>query len=328
MLDRRTEAWGNAQTKIDEQTVMDYVVDDVAQAKCVDPIEFFDELTDYLENPPSANGATMPWHNTHDKVRFRPKETTLWAGISGHGKSLLIGQIVIGLIAQGEKVMVISLEMSPESTLFRMMVQCCGSLEPTHQYKDAWLSEVRHNLRMVDHEGPADPELLYACIRYAKAIGCQHVVIDNLGYCVAGTDDYNAQKNFVVRLHELAKSLNLHVHLVHHVKKLEDELKMPGKFDLHGGVSVTNFVSQCVIVYRNRLKEKKCREPNPKQDDLDMPDCVLNVVKNREGQWEGVIPLWFVPGCKQFVASSKKRAMNLLPSVMPANTGVNASQKP
>ena len=331
MLDRRTEAWGNAQTIVDAQTVMDYVVDDAAQAKCVDPIEFLDELTEYLENPPSANGATMPWQNTHDKLRFRPGEVTLYGGINGHGKSLIVGQIAMGLVAQDQKVMIISLEMKPAATLARMCVQCCQSEKPSQAYISEWMAAVTHNLRVVAHEGMADPELIYACVRYAHAIGYQHVVIDNLMHCVAGTDDYNAQKNFVVRLHELAMmgdGKGLHIHLVHHIRKMEDELKMPGKFDLHGGISVTNAVDQCVIVYRNRIKEKKCRELNPTQDALDMPDCMLSVVKNREGQWEGVIPLWFVPGCKQFVATSKKRAMNLLPSVMPANTGVNASQKP
>ena len=322
MIDRRSEAWDTAQTILDTKTVMDYVVDDVAQAKCVSPQEYFDKLTDYLKNPPSRRGATMPFARTDDKLRFREGEMTLWGGINGHGKSLLLGQVAMGLIDQGHKVMVISLEMKPEATLARMCVQCCKAEIPSNEYIEQWMDYVSHSMRVVAHEGMASPDLIFACIRYAHATGFNHIVIDNLMHCVSGTDDYNAQKDFVVKLHELAimqqSEKGCHIHLVHHIKKMDDELRLPSKFDLHGGVMITNVVDQCVIIYRNRLKEKKAQDPNKLAEAEEMPDTILSVVKNREGSWEGNIPLWFVPSCKQFVSTSQKRPIDLLPDVMPS----------
>ena len=49
-----------------------------------------------------------------DWFEFRPGELTVWTGYNGHGKSLMLSQILLGLMQQGERVVVFSGEMTPE----------------------------------------------------------------------------------------------------------------------------------------------------------------------------------------------------------------------
>ena len=53
-------------------------------------------------------------------IEFRKGELTVVAGASGHGKSALMGQIALDLASQGRKVCILSLEMPPARTLYRM----------------------------------------------------------------------------------------------------------------------------------------------------------------------------------------------------------------
>jgi twinkle protein len=43
-----------------------------------------------LKGQGSYAGAKLPWTRTHTYLRFRPGEVTVWGGINGHGKSLLL----------------------------------------------------------------------------------------------------------------------------------------------------------------------------------------------------------------------------------------------
>ena len=42
--------------------------------------------------PLALTGAKLPWKSTHDYIRFRPGEVTLWAGIHGSGQIPTSGQ--------------------------------------------------------------------------------------------------------------------------------------------------------------------------------------------------------------------------------------------
>jgi twinkle protein len=47
--------------------------------------------------------------------------------------------------------------------------------------------------------------------------------------CVSGEDDYNAQKAFVDQITALARDEDMHIHLVHHIRKLSSEETTPNK---------------------------------------------------------------------------------------------------
>jgi twinkle protein len=76
--------------------------------KVKDASVFIDELKEDTVNPPKVVSCSMPWSKTINEFNFRPGEVTLYAGSNGGGKSLITGQIALGLIKQGEKVCIMS----------------------------------------------------------------------------------------------------------------------------------------------------------------------------------------------------------------------------
>jgi twinkle protein len=70
----------------------------------------------------------------HDEVRFRPGEVSLWTGHNGHGKSVALSLVQLGLMDKGERFCVFSGEMHPRRLLTRMYRQACGMNNPTMQY--------------------------------------------------------------------------------------------------------------------------------------------------------------------------------------------------
>ena len=141
-----------------------------------------------------------------------------------------------------------------------------------------------------------------AVARYcAKEKGVTHFVIDSLMKCVAAEDDYNGQKAFVDELTAIARDNQIHIHLIHHIKKPANEDHKPNKYDYKGSGAITDQVDNVVSVWRNKTKEK-AREAGKVVNEGD-PDCLLICDKQRNGEWEGQIGLWFHRDSQQFVAA-------------------------
>ena len=104
---------------------------------------WIDEVIEEFERPAQLSGSTLPWSSTHRIIRLRRGELTIWPGINGHGKSMLIGQVALNLMEQGEKVCIASMEMKPAKTMKRMSRQAfaCekpdrGALRDLHAWTD------------------------------------------------------------------------------------------------------------------------------------------------------------------------------------------------
>lgn len=273
--------------------------------KIVAPRLFRDETISLLAGKEQTKGATMPWPKTHDHIRFRPGEVSLWMGINGHGKSLLTSQVMLGLMHQDQKICIASFEMKPKATLARMAKQACGHHLPTDRYVDAMLSHATGRLWLYDRMGHTDPEHLLKVMRYAtKKLGLDHFVIDSLMKVVAGEDDYNGQKNFVNEICAFAQDYNVHVHLIHHSRKLGDENQIPGKMDSKGSGAIVDQVDQCFTVWRNKKKEQQ--KQAGKEVDEKMPDAFVVCDKNRHGEWEGKVGLFYIPGACSYTEHPNK----------------------
>lgn len=269
------------------------------------------ELMAVLEHGQHIQGTRLPWTKTHDLLRFGGGEVTLWQGYNGHGKSQLLGQAAMWFAAQGERVCVASFEMQPVKTLLRMLRQFAMNGNPGKQAASKMMQWCKDKFWLYDQLGSVKPEILYAVIRYcAIELGIKHFVVDSLMKCVEGEDDYNGQKNFIDMLTALAREYSIHIHVVHHVRKSEDEDKVPGKLDAKGSGAITDLVDQILTVWRNKKKEGAIERAAFAGDAVpeqvqNQPDALLVCSKNRHGEWEGSIKLWFHAPSLQYTADQR-----------------------
>lgn len=259
---------------------------------------------EWLATDPAAQGAALPWSKTADLVRLRPGELSVWAGYSFHGKSLLLGQVVLSLIAQGKRCCVASFEMKPYSTLDRLARQATINRQRHADDRRAFFAWAKRGLWLYDQQGSVDPAKVIAVIRYCQdELGIEHFVVDSLMKCVRGEDDLNGQKDFVDQLHRVAQDTGVHVHLVAHVKKgqAEDaESRVPTKLGVRGSAAITDQPDNVFMVWADKKKVEQMQAGEIV--DQTKPDAILSVEKQRNGSsWFGRIGLWFDPASHQYV---------------------------
>lgn len=288
-----------------------YELPEAEQARVRSAISWRDDVVQHFLDPESARGAYMPWAKMAGQFRVRPGELTVWSGYNGHRKSMMLNQVMLALMQQSERVLIASLEMRPVQTLARMARQSIGVLDPSVPAIDAMFAWMRPRLWLYDQLGTVMANRMIALARYAREeIGAQHVVIDSLMKCGIASDDYGGQKSFVDKLSTLAKDTNLHIHLVAHARKGEDESRPPNKMDISGTADLTNMADNVITVWVNK---KKFAAQEAGNRDLDeKPDAMLTIEKQRNGEYEGRCNLWFHSASMQFHARDGEHAINYL----------------
>lgn len=246
-------------------------------------------------------GTRLPWHKALGRWAIRPAELTIWAGINGHGKSLITGQVALEMCAQGEKVGIASLEMRPATTLYRLTRQALGEASPMRERVSALHHATDGLLWIYDQMGTVQWQRIVALGRYMRSeLGIQHLFIDSLLKLGIGPDDYGGQKKATDELIALARDTGLHIHLVHHARKGSAEDHPIDKFSIKGAGEIVDMCDNAVIMWRNKRKEKDARKDFPDQDIQKQPDLLLDVCKQRDGEWEGHIGLFFHATSMQF----------------------------
>lgn len=259
--------------------------------------DFREALIEELFGHAEADGCSMPWDKLRELFRVRRGELTIWTGFNGHMKSMVTGYVILHLMKQGEKACIASFEMKPQKTLRRMATQAVGC-NPSREYADRFLDFAAGKLWLYNQQGETSPERVVGVIAYcAEQLGITQFVVDSLMKVVGDEDDYNAQKRFVGRLHSLARDLNVHIHLVSHARKREDENKRPGKQDNKGSGAMVDQTDNFVAVFKI---------PKKAEDDTG-PDFCLYFDKQRHGEWEGSLALWLDESSLQFKEHPKDK---------------------
>ena len=249
------------------------IEDDKGKVKRV--VDFYDEIESYLDGGTETQGIQLPFNKTNDRFHFRDGEVTLWSGQNGHRKSMLLGYVFLKCFLMNRvKSCIASFEMKPLHTIKRMTTQYSQVQNPSYNEFGDFMAYAANDIYILDQMGGMNPDRLYGVIYYcATELGVKHFAIDSLMRIVPKEDDYNAQKDFVVKLCEIASKTNTLIHLVHHTKK-GDESKIGTRHDAKGSGAISDNVHNSIVVWSNKL------------DNKEMPDVILNIDKQRNGAWE------------------------------------------
>lgn len=242
-----------------------------------------------------TNAPAMHSTKLRSLIGFRPGEVTAWAGYNGHRKSMFTGQVALDLCAQNQRTLIVSLEMSPERTLERMAKQAAAHAAPPSHFIDTFTRWTDGRLWLFDHVGRITPSLCLAVLRYfADELKGQQVFIDSMMMVCASEEHLDEQKQFITDLVRMALETELHIHLVTHCRKPKSgEDEPPGKYDLRGSAAISDQVPNVIIVWANKAKADKLVQDPHDAFALSAPDALVSIEKQRNGEFEGRLKLWF-----------------------------------
>lgn len=263
--------------------------------------EYEQELLDHFRNGTVMTGAKLPWDRTHDLIRFRPGEVTVHAGMNGHFKSMVTGQMMEWFALDGEPAGIMSFEMPVKDTQKRMCQQAAGTPNPAPGFIQQWVKWNHMNLAYYDKlDTTPSSRVLGAVFYMAKELGCKHILLDSLTKCGLPYGERGAEKDFIDALCATAKAFQIHVHLICHVRKPQSagQEHIPSKFDVRGAGELTDLVHNVIIHWADKKKAKLKQKIQagqklaPKEEEYMLrPDQRMIVEKQRNGAFEGTIAL-------------------------------------
>jgi twinkle protein len=255
---------------------------------------FADSLVQYFGEEINS-GKSLGWIKTEDKFRVR-NELNILTGVSGHGKSMWLSQVILSMMKQNTKCLIASLEMRPVLTLARMVTQTLGSPEPTDDYIRKFCERATDKLYLYDQHQQTTSQDMIATLYYGKhVLGVDVFVIDSLmKMSDISEESLEAQKMFVDKLAVTVRDLNIAVFLVAHTRKMKSEEEIPDATNIMGSSHIRNLCDNIICVWRNRAKERLVEEGKTPEDELKIiPDCKVFIQKQRNAQWEGSFNFYF-----------------------------------
>lgn len=284
----------------------------VKSAKPIDPPELI-QIADFMAEVkdsfyPSSEGPAIPclrFDMDYRFFEFRHGELSVWTGYNGHGKSLMLSQILLGLAQQGERMCIFSGEMTPKSQLKRFAKQASGLDRPSSAYLDAIERWMRDKFWVFNIVGNASLDRLLEVFLLAnRRYDIRHFVIDSLMMTDVpedGAGSMTAQKQAIQKLAFFTRRHNVHIHLVAHPRKAQDESRGPGKLDVAGSSKITDGADNVFTVWSARKDES---EPTTTEH-----DAKLTLQKQRHGDVQHKeLKLWFCKEAQQFVSNYKRIA--------------------
>jgi twinkle protein len=264
-----------------------YVLTEEDTQRFVDPRTLVASISDVLHGRGARQGATLPWNGLSDKVRLPGGHMSIWAGINFHGKSGMLKQLALHLARSGERVCAAFLEETPEESMadITQLAIPDADVRESDEYIDVACNWASGKIWLYNQTRMMDPQRVLALIAYAaKEKGCTHFILDSLMRTGLAQDDYEGQRVFANQLTNYAMQLNIHIHLVHHIVKV-DETQVPGRESIRGTGALTDQAHHVFIVWRDVNEDKA----------IDAPDGLLVIAKNRgirPANWIGKVQMY------------------------------------
>lgn len=261
-----------------------------------------------------------PWEALNHNFKFRDSEISLVNGVNGHGKSQVVGHLMLEAMRQGARCCVASMELKPGILLKRLVRQAtCAPLPPENEIRGAF-DFFNEKLWLFTLTGTAKTDRLLEIFSYAnRRYGIQLFVIDSLMKCGIGETDYDAQKEFMDKLCDFKNKHNAHVILVTHSRKGDNEEKPTGKMDVKGTGAVTDLADNVFIIWRNKIGERARqalidgeKTTDKEKEYAELPGALLILDKQRNGEgWEGKVGLDFdIPSNQYLTYKTQKHPFN------------------
>lgn len=296
----------------------------IANAKTLEPeglhrpIDYLDSVVDLFHPDPGVRtGYTLPFEDIRSKLYFRPGEVTIWSGETGSGKSILLSYATVGWVEEGSVVCMASFELEPVQTLRRMVKQAANvGGRPSEAMIRQALEWLTSGLLIFDLVGKGKLDTLLEIFEYARArYGCDQFIIDSFMRLGVATDDYNAQEQAVFKIVDWAVAKRVHVHLIAHTRKSDQDRRPPTADDVKGTMEITANAANILLIWRNRPREELEKRGEPVEEkaakkyreEINKAGVVLRCVKQRNGDWEGSARLWFNQGTYQYRGPSDGR---------------------
>ena len=129
-------------------------------------------------------------------------------------------------------------------------------------------------------------------------------MIDSLTNMVR-QDDYEGQQRFIEKLVNFKLAFPVTIFIVTHVRKGESEYAAPNKYDVKGSGSITDLADGFISVWKNKKKAEQIEQAEMLGEEPDEMytkqwDTYLEVLKNRNGMYEGKVGFEFDSKCCQY----------------------------
>ena len=253
-------------------------------------------------------------------------QVSVWSGLNGSGKSAFLNQQILEYIKQGYRVMLFSAELmdySIKNILYRLVAgekYLVKSENGTYYYladngiKKAIDDYIGDKLYVYDNKFDKKPKEIINTISYAKEkLGVDVIILDNLmtmNLKEYSPNKYEAQSEFAKEIAEVAKKLQVHIHIVMHPTKTTGFLR---KNDISGSADLSNAVDNVFIIHRNNsdfkksyieFRGNKIREDN----EIFSYDTYIEICKNREeGIQDRLLCFYFLPITKQITETKQEK---------------------
>lgn len=295
------------------------------------PMDFLDEVIDLFHPGEGQHvGYQTPYWKLKDKLLFQPGDTTVWTGATGAGKSQVWSDCCVDWIKQGSRVCIASLEMKGKRTLHRMVRQITGVSTPSPKFIRAGLMEVTGGLLIYDHVGKSKITDLIEVFEYCRAkYGCDQFIVDSLMRLGMAADDYSGQEKAMYAYVNWNAEKDVHGHMVAHARKGGSAGGAPESEDIKGGMEIGGNAANIISIWRNRKREDELSFGERDGEELTesellevekTPGVILNVAKQRNGDYEGKIGLWFDQSCYRYYCEHNYNPLSreyIRPSTVP-----------
>ena len=295
---------------------LDHKAIDVAQSladrsldSIVDPSSLFDRVIERRNH--FDTGIRTPWSKLDGEFAMRPGEMILFGGYSGSFKSTACSAMAVSALEQGYRVGIASLELPAEDVIEVMAEIAAANRRPPESWLKDFMKWADDRLFIYDKVDAITPlEALQMSICMRAFLGCDLIIVDCLMMCGV-TDDLQAEKEFVQQLSAIAKSYKCAIVLCHHMRKPSEgqggEDKLPNRYNFIGSSHLVNTASSIVICWANRKKLWLKNQGHPIDDEEDGPDIKINVAKQRNSKYEGVIGLYLKDKARVFCPTPDRK---------------------